>query len=80
MKSLLGNFNTKAGREDFIKPTIGNEILHEISNGIGVVNFAMTKNLIVKSTMFPDRNIRKFTRTSDGKIRNPIAHISLDRR
>jgi hypothetical protein len=71
MRILLGNFNAKAGKEHILKPTIGNESLHEISidNGVGVVNFATSKNLIVKSTMFPHhRNIHKFTWTSpDGK-------------
>jgi exonuclease III len=32
MKILLGDFNAKVGREDILKPTIGNESLHEISN------------------------------------------------
>jgi hypothetical protein len=36
MKTLLGNFNAKVGREDILKPTIGNESLHEISNDDGV--------------------------------------------
>jgi hypothetical protein len=40
MKILLGDFNAKVGREDIFIPTIGNEILHEISNdnGVRVVN------------------------------------------
>jgi hypothetical protein len=55
MRILLGDFNAKVGRESIFKPTIGNESLHEISNGNGVrvVNFATSKNLAVKSTMFP---------------------------
>jgi hypothetical protein len=63
MKILLGDFNAKVGREDTFKPTIGNESLHEISNGNGtrVVNFARSKNLTVKSTMFPHLNIHKYT-------------------
>jgi hypothetical protein len=36
MKILFGNFNVKVGREDIFKPTIGNEISHEISNDNGV--------------------------------------------
>jgi hypothetical protein len=44
---LLGNFNAKVSREGVFKPTIENESLHEISNDNGV------KNIIVKSTMFP---------------------------
>jgi hypothetical protein len=45
MKTLLGDFNAKVGREDIFKPTIGNESLHETSNdnGVRVVNFATSK-------------------------------------
>jgi hypothetical protein len=55
MKNFLGHFNAKVGKKDIFKPTIGNESLHEMSknNGVRVVNFATSKNLIVKSTMFP---------------------------
>jgi exonuclease III len=63
MKILLGDFNAKVGREDIYKPTIANESLQEASsdNGVRVVNFATSKNLIVKSTTFPHRNIHKYT-------------------
>jgi exonuclease III len=59
MKILLGDFNAKVGREDIFKPTIRNESLHEISNdnGVRLMNFDSFKNLTVKSTMFPHRNI-----------------------
>jgi hypothetical protein len=45
MKSFLGYFNAKEGREDIFKPTIGNENSHEIGNdnGVRVVNFATSK-------------------------------------
>jgi hypothetical protein len=54
MRILLGDFNAKVGREDILKLTIWNESIHKISidNGVIVVNFATTKNL-VRSTMFP---------------------------
>jgi endonuclease/exonuclease/phosphatase family metal-dependent hydrolase len=83
MKILLGDFNAKVGREDTFKPTMGNESLHLDSNNNGVraVNFATLKNLVVKSTMFPHRNIHKHTWTSpDGKTHNQIDHILIDRR
>jgi hypothetical protein len=83
MKMLLGDFNAKVGSEDIFKTTIGNESLHEISNdsGVSVINFASSKNLTVKSTMFPHRNIHKFIWTSpDGKTHNQIDHILIDRR
>ena len=61
MKILLGDFNAKVGREDILKPTIGKESLHKISNdnGVRLVNFATSKDLIVKSTIFPHRNLHK---------------------
>jgi hypothetical protein len=60
MNNLLGDFNAKVGRKD-------------IFNGVRVVNFATSKNLTVKSTIFPHRNIHKFTWTSpDGRTHNQI--------
>jgi endonuclease/exonuclease/phosphatase family metal-dependent hydrolase len=79
----LGDLNVKVCREDIFKPTIGNESLHEISNdnGVRVVNFATSKNLIVESAMFPHRSIPKHTWTSpDGNTHNQIDHILIDRR
>jgi len=73
----------KVGRENIFKPTIGNESLHQDSNdnGVRIVNFATSKNLVVKSTMFACRNIRKYTWTSpDGKTHNQIDHILIDRK
>jgi hypothetical protein len=81
MKILLGYFNAKIGRENIFKPTIWNESLHEISNdnAVRVVNFATSKNLIVKSTTFPHHNIHKFTLASpEGKTHNQIDHILID--
>jgi hypothetical protein len=71
MKIFLENFIVKVGREDFLKPTIWNESLHEINNdnGVRIVNFATFKNLIVKSTVFPHHNIHIFTlKSRDGGI------------
>ena len=60
-KILLGDFNAKVGRQNIFKPTIGQESLHQdsIDNGVRLVNFATSKYLVVKSTMFPHRNIHK---------------------
>jgi hypothetical protein len=70
MKILLGDFNAKLGRQDIFKPTIGNGSLYQDSsgNGLKIVNFATSKNLVVKSTMFPQLNVHKYTWTSlDGR-------------
>jgi hypothetical protein len=82
MKILLGDFNSKVDKEDIFELTIGNESLHEISNDNGVrfVNTATSKNLRVKSTMFPHHNIHKYTWMSpDGKTLNQIEHILVER-
>ena len=52
---ILLDFNAKVGRENIFKPTIGNESLHQHSNdnGVRIVTFATSKNLVIKSTMFP---------------------------
>jgi hypothetical protein len=81
LKILLSDFNSKVGRENIIKPTIGNESLHEINNdnGVRVVNFATSKNLVVKCTMFPHRKIHKYTRTSaEGNTHSQIDHVLID--
>ncbi|PNF20264.1 hypothetical protein B7P43_G15395 [Cryptotermes secundus] len=83
IKILLGDFNAKVRREDIFKPTIGNESLREISNdnGVRVINFTISKKLTIKGTMFPHRNMHKFTWTSpDVKIHNQIDHFLIDRR
>ena len=83
MKILLGDFNAKVGTENIFKPTTGIESLHQNSNdnGVRIVYFGTSKNLVVKSTMLLHRNIHKCTRTSpDAQTYNQIDHILIDRR
>jgi hypothetical protein len=80
---IMCDFNAKEGRENIFKPTIGNESLREISNdnGIRVVNFPTSKNLVVKSTIFPHRKIHKYTWTSpEGNTHNQIDHVLIYKR
>jgi hypothetical protein len=48
------------------KPTIGNDSLHQDINDncVKIVNFVTSQNLVVKSMMFPHRNIHTYTWTS----------------
>jgi len=82
MNIQLVRFNTKLAK-DIFKPTIGNGSQHQDNNdnGVRTVNIATSKNLVANSTMFPHRNIQKCTWTSpDGKTRNQIDHILIERR
>jgi hypothetical protein len=69
VKILLDDFNAIVGMEDIFKPTIGNEISHEISDVIGVrvVKFFTSKTLVVRSTMVHHRNIHKYAWNSPGE-------------
>jgi hypothetical protein len=81
-KILLRDFTAKVGREDIFKPIFGNGSLYEIMNNNGdkVVNFATSKNRTVKISMFPHRNIHKFTWTTpDMKTPSQMGHIAIDR-
>ena len=83
MKILLGEFNANLEIENIFEPTIEEESLHQFNNdnGFRLVNFATSKYLVVKSTLFPHRNIHKYTWTSsDGKTHNQIDHVLIDRR
>ena len=78
MKILPGDFKAKLGRENIFKPTIGQKSLHQDSNDnrARLVNFATSKNLVVKST-----NIHKYTWTSpDDKTHNRIDHVLIGAR
>ena len=79
----FGSLQHLAGRTHIFKLTIENKSLHQDSNdnGVRIVNFTTSKNLVVKSTMFPHRDFHKYTWTSpDGKTHNQINHILIDRR
>ena len=56
----------------------GQESLHQDSNDkeVRLVNFATSKILVVKSTMFPQRNIHKYT----ARWRNCISQLFNVRR
>jgi hypothetical protein len=58
MKILLSDLKANVGREDIFKPTIGNKSSQEIKNDNGV-NFATSKNIVVKSIMLPHCRIHK---------------------
>jgi hypothetical protein len=69
--------------ENIFKLIIRNQSLHQDSNdnGVRVVNCATSKNLLVKSTMFPHHNIHKYNWPSpDNKTLNQIDHVLIDRR
>jgi hypothetical protein len=68
----LGDFNTKASKEDIFKPTVGSLILHEIEikNRAEAVNFPVPNNPIFKITVLPRPKSHKYPWISPGEIKH----------
>ena len=82
MNIPLGDFNEKLGRHCIVKPTIWKEGIHQDcnDNGVRIIHFATSKNLLVKSTIFSHRNIHKYTWTSERNTRNRVDRILINKR
>ncbi|KAI5717474.1 hypothetical protein M8J77_006391 [Diaphorina citri] len=82
-KLVLGDMNAKVGRESIFKPTIGDHSLHADTNDNGhrLIQFAISKNMFIKSTMYPHKNIHKATWVSpDLQTQNQIDHVLINER
>ena len=83
IKIIAGDLNAQVGTEQIFRPTIGPHSKHTISNdnGIRIILFATSRNMIVGSTLFPHRGIHKGTwKSPDGKTVNQIDHVLIDAR
>jgi hypothetical protein len=78
VKIVLGDFNTKIGKEICYRPTIGQQSLYNNSNdnGVRVISFATFKGTTISSTFFPNKKIHKQTWISPGGT--TINQIKLD--
>lgn len=79
---MLGDLNAKCGKETQFLPVIGNESVLDISNnnGLRVISFAASKDVIISSTTFPHKRIHKVTwKSPDRKITNQIYHVLIQK-
>ena len=79
----MGDMNAKIGKEDAYLGTIGRHSLHNESNRNGelLIDFATSRNMVISSTQFLHRDIRKGTWVApDGKTVNQIDHVIIDKR
>ena len=63
------------------RPIIGKYSLHTLynDNGIRLINFSCSKNIVVASTLFNHRDIHKMTwRSPDGQTFHQINHLLID--
>ncbi|XP_071037110.1 craniofacial development protein 2-like [Parasteatoda tepidariorum] len=83
VKIILGDLNTKVGREREFKFVTGGSILHDATNDSGhkLIDFATLHNMIIGRTSFPHKNIHKDTwRAPCGTYANQIDHVVIDAR
>lgn len=80
---ILGDFNAKIGKEDFLCGIAGMQSLHDETspNGILLVQFAESNQLLIRSTCFQHKDIYKGTWKTPGMgIVNQIDHILVSKR
>uniref|UniRef100_A0A1B0DRK3 Uncharacterized protein n=1 Tax=Phlebotomus papatasi TaxID=29031 RepID=A0A1B0DRK3_PHLPP len=83
VKLILGDFNAKIGREESLKPAIGNHSLHENTNdnGYRLVDFATGRGAVISSTFYPHKRVHLGTwHSPDGATINQIDHVVCDAR
>ncbi|KAM0725800.1 Craniofacial development protein 2 [Formica fusca] len=82
-KIILGDFNAQIGKEEHHRPTIGMHSMHASSNDNGerLVNYAISKQLVIASTHHPHKSIHKGTwKSPGGEMINQIDHVMIDAR
>jgi len=83
IKLTVGDFNAQVGKEFMFRPIIGKESLHDTSNDNGskLINFAISRELVISSTYFPRKNIHKHTWSApDGRTKTQIDNVIIDKR
>jgi len=79
----LGDFNVKLGKKNIFRSTIGIHSLHDITseNGLRYIDFANGGELIVKSTMFPQKDIYKgIWKAPNSRYVSQINHVLINTR
>ena len=79
----IRDFNAKIGQEEIYRPITRKYSLHTLlnDNGTRLINSACSKNMVVASTLFNHKDIRKMTwRLPDVQTFNQVDHLLIDAR
>ena len=82
MIMMMGDWNAKIGAtqegEDGVVGRHGLGV-ERSQNGFRFVSFCAANNLAIVSTMFPHKNMHKYTWTApNGRVRNQIDHVTVN--
>ena len=80
---MLGDFNAKIGKENFIKSVAGKHTLHAVTseNGKRLGQFAARHNMLIKSSCYEHKRIHKGTWLCPGTNKvNQIDHVVINKR
>ena len=80
---MMGDFNAKVGKELGLAQNVGKYSLHEETNNNGwrMIDFAITKNMVISSTLFLHKRIHKDTwKAPDETTSNQTDHVMIDSR
>jgi endonuclease/exonuclease/phosphatase family metal-dependent hydrolase len=78
IKTVMGDFNAKVGKEHGFTPNVGQFSLHEETNDNGwrMIDFAMARGMAISSTLFKYKSIHLQTwRSPDGLSASQIDHV-----
>lgn len=82
-KIIVGDFNAKVGQESLSRSTTGPHSAHDLSNenGLRLIDFAVSRGMVIASTLFPHKAAHKYTwRSPGGSTLNQIDHILVESR
>jgi hypothetical protein len=83
IKVIICDLSAKVGRGCAYEPNIGKEGLHEETNGNGqrLVDFAISRSMVIGGTHFPHKKIHTGTwKSPDSLTTNQIDHALVDAR
>ena len=81
IKVVMGDFNTKVGKEPGLMPNVRKHSLLEETNNNGwrMIDFAITKNMAITSTLLQHKRTHKETwRSPDESASNQTDHVMID--
>jgi hypothetical protein len=83
IKVVMWDFNAKVGKKSGLAPNVEKYSLHEEMNNNGwrMIDFAITKNMAISSTLFQHKRIHRETwKLPDETTSNQIDHVMIDSR